>query len=154
MAKRKLQRSQKNAQELRSNGFKMIVSQDPVISKKDNKQYIEANKLGYFVKKISELIKLTKCLGLGVEIIGVVDFTIPEVTDWWGKYQQKPLDDGVSGFGRIWENRHGATRRCGTLNMKHKIGMHDEIHNVFGLTWDKVVKNNSKNEIQTNGSSR
>ena len=24
--------------------------------------------------------------------------------------------------------------------MKHHLGMHDEIHNVYGLTWDKVVK--------------
>ncbi len=29
---------------------------------------------------------------------GVVDFTLPAVADWWGTYQQKPIDDGVSGF--------------------------------------------------------
>jgi hypothetical protein len=37
---------------LKDNGFKMIVSQDPVVSQKDNKQYLEANKLGYFVKDV------------------------------------------------------------------------------------------------------
>ena len=29
---------------------------------------------------------------------GVVDFTKPEVADWWGAYQQKPINDGISGF--------------------------------------------------------
>lgn len=125
---------------LRSNGFKMIVSQDPVISKKDNKQYIEANKLGYFVKDIRTDKTYEMPWPWGGNC-GVVDFTIQEVADWWGKYQQKPLDDGVSGFWTdmgepAWSNEEDVDR----LNMKHKIGMHDEIHNVFGLTWDKVVK--------------
>lgn len=72
---------------------------------------------------------------------GVVDFTIPEVADWWGKLQQKPIDDGISGFWTdmgepAWSNEEDLDR----LNMKHHLGMHSEIHNVYGLTWDKVVK--------------
>jgi alpha-glucosidase len=31
--------------------------------------------------------------------------------------------------------------------MKHHIGMHDEIHNIYGLTWDKVVKEQFEKEI-------
>ena len=72
---------------------------------------------------------------------GVVDFTLPTVADWWGTYQQKPIDDGVSGFWTdmgepAWSNEEQTER----LVMKHHLGMHDEIHNVYGLTWDKVVK--------------
>ncbi len=125
---------------LKDNGFKMIVSQDPVISKKDNKQYLEANKLGYFVKDVRTDKAYEMPWPWGGNC-GVVDFTLPEVADWWGKYQQKPLDDGVSGFWTdmgepAWSNEEDTDR----LNMKHHIGMHNEIHNVFGLTWDKVVK--------------
>ncbi len=125
---------------LKANGFKMIVSQDPVISKKDNKQYVEANKLGYFVKDVRTDKAYEMPWPWGGNC-GVVDFTLPAVADWWGKYQQKPLDDGISGFWTdmgepAWSNEEDIDR----LNMKHHLGMHDEIHNVFGLTWDKVVK--------------
>lgn len=125
---------------LKDNGFKMIVSQDPVISKKDNKQYVEANKLGYFVNDIRTNKAYEMPWPWGGNC-GVVDFTIPEVADWWGNYQQKPLNDGVSGFWTdmgepAWSNEEDVDR----LNMKHAIGMHDEIHNIYGLTWDKVVK--------------
>lgn len=125
---------------LKANGFKMIVSQDPVISKKDNKQYLEANKLGYFVKDVRTDKAYEMPWPWGGNC-GVVDFTLPAVADWWGKYQQKPLDDGISGFWTdmgepAWSNEEDIDR----LNMKHHLGMHDEIHNVFGLTWDKVVK--------------
>ena len=70
----------------------------------------------------------------------MVDFTLPEVADWWGAYQQKPLDDGAAGFWTdmgepAWSNEESTER----LVMKHHLGMHDEIHNVYGLTWDKVV---------------
>lgn len=125
---------------LKDNGFKMIVSQDPVVSQKDNKQWAEANKLGYFVKDVRTNKAYDMPWPWGGNC-GVVDFTIPEVADWWGKYQQKPIDDGISGFWTdmgepAWSNEEDTDR----LNMKHHIGMHDEIHNVFGLTWDKVVK--------------
>ena len=70
-----------------------------------------------------------------------MDFTFPAVADWWGTYQQKPIDDGISGFWTdmgepAWSNEEQTER----LVMKHHLGMHDEIHNVYGLTWDKVVK--------------
>jgi alpha-glucosidase len=125
---------------LKDNGFKMIVSQDPVVSQKDNKQWAEADKLGYFVKDVRTNKAYDMPWPWGGNC-GVVDFTIPEVADWWGKYQQKPIDDGISGFWTdmgepAWSNEEDTDR----LNMKHHIGMHDEIHNVFGLTWDKVVK--------------
>lgn len=125
---------------LKDNGFKMIVSQDPVVSQKDNKQWAEADKLGYFVKDVRTNKAYDMPWPWGGNC-GVVDFTIPEVADWWGKYQQKPIDDGISGFWTdmgepAWSNEEDTDR----LNMKHRIGMHDEIHNVFGLTWDKVVK--------------
>ena len=125
---------------LKDNGFKMIVSQDPVVSQKDNKQWAEADKLGFFVKDVRTNKAYDMPWPWGGNC-GVVDFTIPEVADWWGKYQQKPIDDGISGFWTdmgepAWSNEEDTDR----LNMKHRIGMHDEIHNIYGLTWDKVVK--------------
>lgn len=125
---------------LGSQGFKMIVSQDPVISQRDNPQWTEADRLGYFVKDVRTGKSYDMPWPWGGNC-GVVDFTLPRVADWWGKYQQKPIDDGVSGFWTdmgepAWSNEEDIDR----LNMKHHIGMHDEIHNVYGLTWDKVVK--------------
>ena len=72
---------------------------------------------------------------------GVVDFTNPKVADWWGTYQQKALNALVSrGFWTdmgepAWSNEDQTDR----LFMKHYLGMHEEIHNVYGFTWDKVV---------------
>ena len=43
--------------------------------------------------------------------------------------------------GQTWANLPGVTReQTERPVMKHHLGMHDEIHNVYGLTWDKVVK--------------
>lgn len=127
-------------QTLNNSGFKVIVSQDPVISQRGNPQWEEANRLGYFVKDIRTDQAYDMPWPWGGNC-GVVDFTIPEVADWWGQYQQKPINDGVSGFWTdmgepAWSNEEDVDR----LNMVHSIGMHDEIHNVYGLTWDKVVK--------------
>ena len=120
-------------------GFKMIVSQDPVISQANSKQWKEADALGYLVKDIRTSKSYDMPWPWGGNC-GVVDFTKPEVADWWGKYQQKPLNDGVRGFWTdmgepAWSNEDATDR----LQMKHHLGMHNEIHNVFGFTWDKVV---------------
>lgn len=125
---------------LKEQGFHMIVSQDPVISQRENPQWVEADKLGYFVKDERTGASYDMPWPWGGNC-GVVDFTLPEVADWWGSYQQKPIDDGISGFWTdmgepAWSNEEDVDR----LHMKHHIGMHDEIHNVYGLTWDKVVK--------------
>jgi alpha-glucosidase len=125
---------------LRSKGFKMIVSQDPVVSQSTKNQWQEADKAGYFVKDIRTGKTYDMPWPWGGNC-GVVDFTLPAVADWWGKYQQKPLDDGVSGFWTdmgepAWSNEEDLDR----LNIQHHLGMHSEIHNVYGLTWDKVVK--------------
>lgn len=127
-------------QTLKEKGFKMIVSQDPVISQRDNAQWTEADKLGYFVADSRNGKSYDMPWPWGGNC-GVVDFTKPEVADWWGNYQQKAIDDGVSGFWTdmgepAWSNEEDIDR----LNMKHHTGMHDEVHNVYGLTWDKVVK--------------
>jgi alpha-glucosidase len=125
---------------LKEQGFKMILSQDPVISQVNKKQWEEADKLNYFVKDVRTGKSYDMPWPWGGNC-GVVDFSVPEVADWWGEYQQKPLYDGVRGFWTdmgepAWSNEEDLDR----LNMKHHIGMHDEIHNVYGLTWDKVVK--------------
>lgn len=125
--------------ELGDLGFKMIVSQDPVISQVNKKQWEEANTNGYFTKDIRTGKSYDMPWPWGGNC-GVVDFTKPEVADWWGNYQQKPLNDGVRGFWTdmgepAWSNEDATDR----LKMKHYLGMHDEIHNVYGLTWDKVV---------------
>ncbi|WP_348825665.1 glycoside hydrolase family 31 protein [Flavobacterium aestuarii] len=120
-------------------GFKMIISQDPVISQANKKQWEEANSNSYFTidSRTGKSYDMPWPWGGNC---GVVDFTKPEVADWWGSYQQKPLDDGVRGFWTdmgepAWSNEDATDR----LNMKHHLGMHDEIHNVYGFTWDKAV---------------
>ena len=125
--------------DLASQGFKMIVSQDPVISQNNRKQWREADSLGYFVKDIRNGKSYDMPWPWGGNC-GVVDFTKPEVADWWGSYQQKVLNDGVRGFWTdmgepAWSNEEDADR----LFMKHHAGMHNEIHNVYGFSWDKVV---------------
>lgn len=125
--------------DLGSMGFKMIISQDPVISQANTKQWAEADKLGYFTTDIRTEKTYDMPWPWGGNC-GVVDFTKPEVADWWGTYQQKPLDDGVRGFWTdmgepAWSNEDATDR----LNMKHYLGMHNEIHNVYGFTWDKLV---------------
>lgn len=125
---------------LDSLGFKMIVSQDPVISQATARQWKEADSLGFFATDVRTGKSYDMPWPWGGNC-GVVDFTKPAVADWWGAYQQKPIDDGVRGFWTdmgepAWSNEDATER----LMMKHHSGMHDEIHNVYGLSWDKVVK--------------
>ena len=125
--------------DLASDGFKVIVSQDPVISQSTVEQWKEADSLGYFTIDVRSGKTYDMPWPWGGNC-GVVDFTHPDVADWWGQYQQKPLDEGVKGFWTdmgepAWSNQETTDR----LYMKHHLGMHAEIHNVYGLTWDKVV---------------
>ncbi|MFO7668328.1 MAG: glycoside hydrolase family 31 protein [Bacteroidales bacterium] len=125
--------------DLKQDGFKVIVSQDPVISQSNEKQWREADSLGYFTTDIRNGKSYNMPWPWGGNC-GVVDFTNPQAADWWGAYQQKPLDDGVRGFWTdmgepAWSNEEDTDR----LFMKHHRGFHEEIHNVYGLTWDKVV---------------
>jgi alpha-glucosidase len=126
-------------QDLGKMGFKMIVSQDPVVSQTTGKQWKDADSKGYFATDVRTGKSYDMPWPWGGNC-GVVDFTKPEVADWWGTYQQKPLADGVRGFWTdmgepAWSNEDATDR----LNMKHHLGMHDEMHNVYGFTWDKVV---------------
>jgi len=125
---------------LREQGFRVILSQDPVISQNNRKQWAEADSLGFFVRDARTGKAYNMPWPWGGNC-GVVDFTLPAVADWWGAYQQKPLDDGAAGFWTdmgepAWSNEEDMDR----LHMQHHIGMHDEVHNIYGLTWDKVVK--------------
>ncbi len=132
-------------------GFKIIVSQDPVVSKGNSNdwhdtitnnskhQWNEADSLGYFTTDVRTGKTYEMPWPWGGNC-GVVDFTKPGVAGWWGNYQQKVIDDGVRGFWTdmgepAWCNEESSDR----LFMKHYQGMHDEIHNVYGLTWDKTV---------------
>lgn len=124
---------------LKDNGFKVIVSQDPVVSKANEKQWKEADALGHFATDSRTGKSYDMPWPWGGDC-GVVDFTKPAVADWWGKLQQKPIDDGVSGFWTdmgepAWSNEESTDR----LFMKHAAGMHNEVHNIYGLAWDKVV---------------
>ena len=125
--------------DLKADGFKVIVSQDPVISQNNIKQWKEADSSGLFTTDIRTGKTYDMPWPWGGNC-GVVDFTNPKVADWWGAYQQKAINDGVRGFWTdmgepAWSNEESSDR----LFMKHYLGMHNEIHNVYGLTWDKVV---------------
>ncbi len=125
--------------DLAAEGYKVIVSQDPVVSQANLSQWKEADSLSYFVKDVHTGTSYDMPWPWGGNC-GVVDFTNPAVADWWGGLQQKPVDAGVKGFWTdmgepAWSNEESTER----LRMKHYAGMHDEIHNVYGLTWDKVV---------------
>ncbi|HYG19392.1 MAG TPA: glycoside hydrolase family 31 protein, partial [Ohtaekwangia sp.] len=125
--------------DLADDGFKVIVSQDPVVSQANHTQWKKADSLNYFVKDVLTGTSYDMPWPWGGNC-GVVDFTNPAVADWWGSLQQKPLDDGVRGFWTdmgepAWSNEESVDR----LRMKHAAGMHDEVHNVYGFTWDKVV---------------
>lgn len=125
--------------QLKDMGYHIIVSQDPVISQNNRKQWAEADSLGFFA--------LDRRTGKAYDMpwpwggnCGVVDFTNPHVAEWWGQYQQKVIDDGVSGFWTdmgepAWSNEDADDR----LNMIHQKGEHAAIHNVYGLYWDRVV---------------
>jgi len=130
---------EKMVEDLKQDGFKVIVSQDPVISQVNEQQWKEADSLGYFTADVRTGKTYDMPWPWGGNC-GVVDFTNPEVADWWGAYQQKVIDDGVRGFWTdmgepAWSNEESTDR----LFMRHHKGSHDEIHNVYGLTWDRVV---------------
>ena len=138
--KKNYENPRKMLSDLKDMGFHVILSQDPVISQGNRKQWKEADSLGFFTKDVRTGKSYDMPWPWGGNC-GVVDFTIPEVADWWGRYQQKPIDDGAAGFWTdmgepAWSNEESTER----LFMQHHLGMHDEIHNVYGLTWDKVVK--------------
>lgn len=125
--------------DLSRQGFKVVVSQDPVVSRANTSQWTAADSLGYFAKDIRTGKSYDMPWPWGGNC-GVVDFTNPAVGDWWGALQQQPIDDGVEGFWTdmgepAWSNLESPDR----LNMKHQAGMHGEIHNVYGFTWDRVV---------------
>ncbi|MCK0145326.1 glycoside hydrolase family 31 protein [Arenibacter sp. F26102] len=138
-AKEKYDNPKKMLSDLANNGFKVIVSQDPVVSQATKQQWEEADNKGYFATDIRTGKSYDMPWPWGGNA-GVVDFTKPETATWWGHLQQIPINDGVKGFWTdmgepAWSNEESTDR----LNMKHHLGMHDEIHNVYGLTWDKVV---------------
>lgn len=137
--KEKYNNPKKMLSDLSEDGFKVIVSQDPIVSQSNTNQWNFSNDKGYFVTddRTDNAYDMPWPWGGNA---GVVDFTNPEVADWWGKLQQKPIDDGVKGFWTdmgepAWSNEENTDR----LHMKHYLGNHNEIHNVYGLTWDKVV---------------
>ncbi|WP_299524887.1 glycoside hydrolase family 31 protein [uncultured Lutibacter sp.] len=137
--KDKYSNPKKMLSDLLTEGFKVIVSQDPIVSQSNTDQWDYANANNYFVADIRTNKSYDMPWPWGGNA-GVVDFTNPKVSDWWGELQQKPIDDGIKGFWTdmgepAWSNEESTDR----LNMKHYLGNHDEIHNVYGLTWDKVV---------------
>ena len=66
---------------LKDKGFKMILSQDPVISKANNNQWTEADSLGFLVKDVRSGKSYDMPWPWGGNC-GVVDFTNPEVANW------------------------------------------------------------------------
>ena len=126
-------------EQLHEMGFHVIVSQDPVISQRNARQWAEADSLSLFAKDSRTGKSYDMPWPWGGNC-GAVDFTDPAAAPWWGAYQQKAIDDGVDGFWTdmgepAWSNEEDADR----LNMVHAAGPHAKIHNVYGLYWDRVV---------------
>lgn len=124
---------------LHSLGFHVVVSQDPVISQKNTRQWAQADSLGLLAKDSRTGKSYDMPWPWGGRC-GVVDFTNPAAAAWWGDWQQKPLDDGVDGFWTdmgepAWSNEEEKDR----LYMQHYAGPHAAVHNMYGLYWDRVV---------------
>ena len=68
--------------DLKDMGFKVVVSQDPVISQANKRQWEEADRLGYLVKDSTNGRSYDMPWPWGGNC-GVVDFTLPAVADWW-----------------------------------------------------------------------
>ena len=151
--------------DLKEMGFKVVVSQDPVIAQANKKQWEEADRLGYFVKDNTNGKSYDMPWPWGGNC-GVVDFTLPAVADWWGTYQQKPIDDGISGttFNRpgfqemIADIEAGIVKRVIIKDMSRlgrdylQVGMYTEIffpeHDVhFIAVNDGVDSNQEDNEF-------
>lgn len=125
--------------DLHKDGFHVIVSQDPVISRTNALQYAEGENLGIFAKDIRTGRTYDMPWPWGGNC-AIVDFTDTSAASWWGNWQQKAIRDGVDGFWTdmgepAWCNEEATDR----LNIVHHAGPHAKIHNVYGLYWDKVV---------------
>jgi alpha-glucosidase len=125
--------------DLQKQGFKVIVSQDPIISKRNKRQWQEAAGKNLFVmdSRTGKPYNMPWPWGGPGSL---VDFTKDGASDYWGELQQKVVDQGVDGFWTdmgepAWSNLDAPDR----LNMQHAAGPHAEIHNVYGFTWDRVV---------------
>ena len=132
-------KARKMLDSLHRNGFRVVVSQDPVVSVANASQWGEADKLGFFTVDCRTGKSYDMPWPWGGNC-GVVDFTNPAACSWWGAYQQKAIDDGVDGFWTdmgepAWSNEESTDR----LFQQHSIGSHDAVHNVYGLYWDKAV---------------
>lgn len=125
--------------DLQKQGFKVVVSQDPIISKRNKKQWQEVANKGLFVldRRTGKPYNMPWPWGGPGSLM---DFTKDATADYWGKLQQKVVDQGVDGFWTdmgepAWSNIDAPDR----LNMQHAAGPHAEIHNVYGFSWDQVV---------------
>lgn len=125
--------------DLEEQGFKVIVSQDPIVSQRNTAQWQELADAGLFVldSRTGEPYDMPWPWGGNG---GVVDFTRPGAADYWGALQQTVVDHGVDGFWTdmgepAWSNLDAPDR----LFMQHEAGPHAEIHNVYGHTWDEIV---------------
>lgn len=125
--------------DLEAQGFKVIVSQDPIVSQRNTAQWQELADAGLFVldRRTGEPYDMPWPWGGNG---GVVDFTRPGAADYWGELQQTVVDHGVDGFWTdmgepAWSNLDAPDR----LFMQHEAGPHAEIHNVYGHTWDEIV---------------
>jgi alpha-glucosidase (family GH31 glycosyl hydrolase) len=95
--------------DLKEMGFKVVVSQDPVIAQANKKQWEEADRLGYFVKDSTNGKSYDMPWPWGGNC-GVVDFTIPEVADWWEPISRNLLTMVSPASGQTWVNLPGVTR--------------------------------------------
>lgn len=115
----------------RQQGIKTVLITEPyVIDTVAN--YKDAASKGVFVTDSLGKPYLDKQFYFGTG--SLIDIFKPEARDWfWGKYR-KQIDIGVAGWwGDLGEPESHPS------DIRHSIGKADEVHNIYGHYWDKML---------------
>ncbi len=122
---------EKMIQDFKAKGIRTILITEPFVLKESkNFAYTSQNKLLATDKNGESYIMQKFYFGKG----GILDIFKPETREWfWGKYK-KQIDIGVDAWwGDLGEPEHHPS------DVFHLIGKADEVHNIYGHYWDKML---------------